>query len=77
MGRRNVSNVPAQALTLMNDPLVVQPGAALGRAAAAPAPAASDRERLDELFVTAFGRPADRATKPRLPGVPRAEPAGT
>ena len=23
MGRRNVSNVPAQALTLMNDPLVV------------------------------------------------------
>ena len=56
MGRRNVSNVPAQALTLMNDPMVV--GLAqlwVKRVMAGPRQSAGSR--LDELFESAFGRP--------------------
>jgi hypothetical protein len=58
MGRRNVSNVPAQALTLMNDPLVI------GRAKAWATRVLSGRERsagerLAVLYETAFGRPPD------------------
>jgi hypothetical protein len=60
MGRRNVSNVPAQALTLMNDPLVVlQARLWAGRLLAAPG--RPDRRRLDDLFLTAFGRPPSGA----------------
>src|SRR5262249_23560830 len=56
MGRRNVSNVPAQALTLMNDPLVLRQ-AQLWAERLASNPAPSTRKRLDELYLTAFGRP--------------------
>jgi hypothetical protein len=56
MGRRNVSNVPAQALTLMNDPLVVLQ-ARLWAEGVLAVPGRSDRQRLEDLFVTAFGRP--------------------
>ncbi len=56
MGRRNVSNVPAQALTLMNDPFVVLQ-ARLWAERLLAAPDQTDRRRLDELFLTAFGRP--------------------
>jgi hypothetical protein len=55
MGRRNVSNVPAQALTLMNDPLVIHlAGLWAQRVVAAPG---SIVERIDELYASAFGRP--------------------
>ncbi len=56
MGRRNVSNVPAQALTLMNDPFVVQQA----RLWADRARADSARPRPDAvsgLYLAAFGRP--------------------
>jgi hypothetical protein len=56
MGRRNVSNVPAQALTLMNDPLVLRQ-ARLWAERLTAGPARSTRERLNELYLTAFGRP--------------------
>ena len=56
MGRRNVSNVPAQALTLMNDPLVISlAGLWAGKLLASPG--ATDRQRIDALFEAAFGRP--------------------
>jgi Protein of unknown function (DUF1553) len=55
MGRRNVSNVPAQALTLLNDPLVLHE-ARLWARRLMDEPAASVRQRLDRLFVTALGR---------------------
>ncbi|MDR3404390.1 MAG: PSD1 and planctomycete cytochrome C domain-containing protein [Chthoniobacter sp.] len=54
MGRRNVSNVPAQALILMNDPFVV--GQAKLWAQRLPAnldPAA----RVRQMYLTAFSRP--------------------
>src|SRR5262249_25948924 len=63
MGRRNVSNVPAQALTLMNDPFVLaQARLWAGRLLAEddddndPAGRAP-RRRLERLYETAFGRP--------------------
>jgi len=54
-GRRNVTNVPTQALLLLNDPLVDS----LARHWAAgliKTPHASPEERLDSMLVTAFGR---------------------
>jgi hypothetical protein len=55
MGRRNVSNVPAQALTLMNDPMIIQQARRwAGRIAMEPG--RIDRQRLDDLFVSAIGR---------------------
>ncbi len=54
-GRRNVTNVPTQALLLLNDPLAVS----LARHWAAgliKTPHASPEERLESMFVTAFGR---------------------
>jgi len=58
MGRRTVSNVPAQALILMNDPFVVEQAKlwaqnevkAGGDAAA----------RLDRMFITAIGRAIEK-----------------
>jgi len=55
MGRRNVSNVPAQALTLMNDPLVVSQ-ARLWAERIAAGPSRSASSRLDELYEIAFSR---------------------
>ena len=59
VGRRNVSNVPAQSLALWNDPFV------LGEARrwadrVAPLPADA---RIDSLFLTAFGRPPTAAER--------------
>jgi hypothetical protein len=55
MGRRNVSNVPAQALTLMNDPMVVGQ-AQLWVERVMNGSQQSACARLDDLFETAFGR---------------------
>ena len=56
MGRRNVSNVPAQALTLMNDPMVAGQ-ARLWAERVLAGPGRSARARLDALYMTAFSRP--------------------
>ncbi len=59
-GRRSVSNVPAQALILMNDPFVVEQAklwADRTLAAAGLTPA----ERVDRMYREAFGRPAESA----------------
>ncbi len=55
MGRRTVSNVPAQALILMNDPFVHQQAELWGkRVAAQPG---SVRERITGMYLSAFARP--------------------
>jgi Protein of unknown function (DUF1549)/Protein of unknown function (DUF1553)/Planctomycete cytochrome C len=53
VGRRNLSNVPAQALTLMNDPFVTSQAAAWAKRL----PAEPAEARVRRLFETAFGRP--------------------
>ena len=55
MGRRNVSNVPAQALTLLNDPMILQQTKLLADRVMRTS-GETDPQRLDHLFALAFGR---------------------
>jgi hypothetical protein len=56
MGRRSSSNVPAQALTLMNNPFVVQQAELWVERCSTSAP--TPAERIQRLYRTAFSRPA-------------------
>jgi len=58
MGRRNVSNVPAQALTLMNDPFLVEQAGFWARRVRSD-PKASPGESIETMYREAFGRPPD------------------
>jgi hypothetical protein len=57
VGRRNVSNVPSQALIMMNDPLVVEQAAVWAKRALA-LPNLSPPDRVGQLYEQALGRPA-------------------
>ncbi len=58
-GRRDVTNVPAQALALLNDPLVVELAEAWARRLVEDG-AGSSRERVRAMFIQALGRtPSD------------------
>jgi hypothetical protein len=59
VGRRSVSNVPAQALILMNDPFVHQQAALWGKRALTESGTPEDRIR--GMYLRAFGRPATDA----------------
>ena len=59
VGRRNVTNVPAQSLAMMNDPFVHQQAATWAGRLLRELPQADDRARVQWLFESAFGRPAD------------------
>ena len=64
MGRRNVSSVPAQSLTLMNDPLIHQLAKDWSETILAQ-PNTTDQQRLDTMYLTAFSRhptPAEQAS---------------
>jgi len=54
MGRRNVSNVPAQALILMNDPFVVEQSRVWAKRLAT---VAEPAERVRQMYLAAFSRP--------------------
>jgi hypothetical protein len=56
MGRRTVSNVPAQALTLMNDPFVLQQAQVWADRVLAK-PGLTPRDRVVSMYQTIFGRP--------------------
>ncbi len=59
MGRRNVSNVPAQSLILLNDPLVVALARGWGERALEAVPQTgvdAAAERIAWLYLTGFGR---------------------
>lgn len=61
MGRRTVSNVPAQALALMNNPMVVEQATVWAkRVLSQPGSAA---ERIHRMYETAFGRPPTDAER--------------
>ncbi len=53
MGRRNVSNVPAQSLVMMNDPFVVQQAALWAKNLPI---TQSAPERLETMYMSAFSR---------------------
>ena len=55
VGRRSKSNVPAQGLTLMNDPFVQGQAASWAKRCLSTA-ASSDTQRIDELYERAFAR---------------------
>ncbi len=69
-GRRSQSNVPAQALSLLNDPFVAQQaGAWAKRIVTQPIVDTGTDERLDRLYETAFARmptAAERALAARF-----------
>ena len=71
MGRRNVSNVPAQALTLMNDPFVVDQARLWADRVLAETGGRRRANASTRLYATAFGRPPDRPRGRRGPRVPR------
>lgn len=56
VGRRNVSNVPAQALILMNDPFVVEQAGAWARRLLADASLGTDEALIERAYREAFGR---------------------
>ena len=58
MGRRNVSNVPAQALALLNDPLVVDLAGDWGKRAVEQFPEGpkAAKQRIEWLYESGFGR---------------------
>ena len=62
MGRRNVSNVPAQALIMLNDPLVIAQSKAWAERAICEIPDAADpstaESRIDWMYESAFARRA-------------------
>jgi hypothetical protein len=57
MGRRNVSNVPAQALTMLNDPFVVGQARVWAARVREEAGDRPRREVLGRMYLAAFGRP--------------------
>lgn len=59
MGRRNVSNVPAQALILLNDPLVVELSRKWGERALETVAGTGDKaiaQRVEWMYLSGFGR---------------------
>lgn len=57
VGQRDVTNVPAQALTLMNDERVASLAAAWATRIVNDARLSSDERRIEQMFLTAFSRP--------------------
>ena len=56
VGRRNVSNVPAQALILMNDPFVADQAGLWAQKVLA-APEQTTQQRIERMYLEAFCRP--------------------
>jgi hypothetical protein len=56
IGRRTVSNVPAQALVMLNNPFVLQQAELWAKKVLA-TPDHTAEERVREMYLTAFGRP--------------------
>jgi len=81
MGRRNVSNVPAQALILMNDPFVSQQAAQWAKRELASVDhnlESSDMETLNRMYETAFARkPTDDEMAVTLAFIEEQSPVAT
>jgi hypothetical protein len=55
MGRRSVSNVPAQALTMMNNPFILQQAELWAKRVVAGQPSTT-RDRVAKMYLAALGR---------------------
>ena len=55
-GRRDVTNVPTQALSLLNDPFVLQQ-AGVWAERAIESPEGTVNARLEQMFLASLGRP--------------------
>lgn len=60
-GRRNVSNVPAQALAMLNNPLVTEQAAVWARRLLNETPGTTSDARVRQLFTEAFSRDPSQA----------------
>jgi hypothetical protein len=58
IGKRSVSNVPAQALVMLNNPFVLQQAEQWAKRTLA-GPGRTSVERLQSMYLAAFARPAD------------------
>jgi len=56
MGRRNVSNVPAQALIMMNDPFVIQQAELWGKRVLTESGLQNNEDRIRWMYESALGR---------------------
>ncbi len=56
VGRRDVTNVPAQSLTMMNDPMIKRFSRAWAGQILGQDPPKSDRQKVQQMFVQAVGR---------------------
>jgi len=56
MGRRSESNVPAQALTLLNDPFIINQAENWAKASFKKHPVLTPEERINDFYLTAFAR---------------------
>ena len=65
IGKRTVSNVPAQSLIMMNDPFVAQQAEAWANKLIADAPD-SVANRIDAAYVQAFGREASELEQTKI-----------
>ncbi|MGI9427963.1 MAG: PSD1 and planctomycete cytochrome C domain-containing protein [Bythopirellula sp.] len=60
-GRRDTTIVPAQSLTLMNDPALSKYAASWAERLHLDAKLDSDEQRIEQMFMTAFGHPPSQA----------------
>jgi hypothetical protein len=60
-GRRDVTNVPAQSLTLLNDPAIERLATAWAKRVWEDELLADDEQRVQSMFISAFGRTAQPA----------------
>ncbi len=65
IGKRSVSNVPAQALTMMNNDFVLQQ-TKLWAAHVLATPGLTPAQRLDAMYLTALGRPPSPAESAKM-----------
>ena len=61
MGRRNVTNVPAQSLVMLNDPFIQEQCSVWARRLDRELPSGTDEVRIVRLFETAYSRPPSAA----------------
>ena len=67
-GARDITNVPAQALAMLNDPFVLDQARVWGERLAQDG-AASVETRVDAMFRRALGRPASPTERARFTGL--------